>query len=519
MLIHKSYSFYSDNLNDIKFNLLYLKANDLLLFKNQISNTVFNNPLEFINKSKFDWINHFRCTISSCNNQDISNAIEDVYVAYNNKISNFISNTSVKIQDKLKIVYYKKSGNHYNKGDVKSFNIEFKSTNLSKVVTYLVRYYDENLINYITNNPNEIRESVLFYVNKYGDRLINLIKSIQNKIIKNTFNHKITFTSLSFNSCTEQKQNIINKNPNTHSIYNAYITLSGQKTDNGKLHIPIKYSSKHHGSLKDYYKEPNGKGQRVISYNIVFVDKNKIRITLTKKVEDFIISNKTKYYGNDVNIKHNLFNDKHGNTIDFDRELVNDYVKFIKKLDSKHSGTLNKREEINKRKWQIRIKDMLKRKSNLLVKQCINLGYDHIILEDLKHMGKSYVRMEDIYGFKVSRLLRLLNLSDIKNIVSSIAHKNKIQVTFIQPHYTSKCCDKCGLIDDKNRKIQEIFECVSCGNKSNADTHSAKMIEDRLALDVLRQSLLVNSNGNYKPKILNKTSIKNILADCYDIKQ
>lgn len=224
----------------------------------------------------------------------------------------------------------------------------------------------------------------------------------------------------------------------------------------------------------------------------------------------------------DVNVKHNLFCDKHGTTIDFDRDIFNDYIAFLKKCDKKLSKkpkedrNLSNRDKKVKANWMVRIEDMLKRKANLLVIQAMELGRDHIVMEDLGQMAKSFFRSEELMGFKYSRLIRPLNLADLKNIVLSIANKHGLQVTFIQPHYTSQGC-KCGHIERENRKTQEIFKCVNCGKEHPADAHSADMIDDRLDSDVLRKSLLNYENGVYSPKKLSKNSIKNILSECYDI--
>jgi len=539
-LVDKTYSFYSDYINIGKYDILLKKANALLKYKNEISEEICLNPNKYMNLSKFEWINELRKQISYCNNQDIAHAISDVYVSFDNKRVSLNKSSSAKIQNSLNIVLYKKNHSIHKKGDLRSFNIKLKSTDLSKTITYLTRYYNEGLIPYLKNNisedisKQEFREMILFYINKYGDRLINLAVNRQKRIEKKIFKHRIEFESLAFTSCTEQKQNIINRNPNTQSKYNTFITLPGQKTKDGKIHIPIKFSNKHHGSLKHYYKEPNKKNQRNTSYTIVFSNKNKIRILLTRKKEDKIIAHKTNIYGIDVNVKHNLFCDKYNNTIDFDRKIFNAYVKFLLKCDKKikfkknfknniidkkerenYKIELSNRDKKEKNKWIIRIKDMLKRKSNQLVKQAIKLGKDHIVMEDLQLMARSFVKSKDIESFKYSRLIRLLNLADLKNIVTSIANKHGLQVTFIQAPYTSQTC-KCGNITKSNRVTQEMFKCVNCGLTSNADAHSSDMIEERLSLDVLRTKLLIYENGLYTPKKLGKDSIKKILEECYD---
>mgnify|MGYP000194215029 CR=1 FL=1 len=53
-------SFYSKNLNKVKYDLLYKKALNIRDFKNEISNIVITDPVKFLNLSKFDWINYFR---------------------------------------------------------------------------------------------------------------------------------------------------------------------------------------------------------------------------------------------------------------------------------------------------------------------------------------------------------------------------------------------------------------------------------------------------------------------------
>lgn len=528
-IINKTYNFYCEDLNFNKYDLLKKKAEVLREFKNNISNSICENHKYYFEKSKFDWINIFRTKLDYCNNQDISHAISDVYVNYDNKRRAYNKNTQITIQKNIKVTYYKKNINKHKKGDIKDFKIEFKSTNLTKVVSYLTKYYDDILIEYITNNKstddkvNQFRELVLYYIDKYGDRLINLVIQKQNRIKTKLFTHPIEFISLTFNSLAEQKQNIINKNPRTSSKYNCYISLPGQKTQDGKIHIPVKYNKFYHGKLKEYYKSPSKNGQIKYSYTICF-EQNRIRIILSRPVKEKIITRKYKYYGVDVNVKHNLFCDKNGNEIDFDRKLINKYVKFLKYLDNKKSNKqkynqgdgINKKDQNKYNKLITVITDDLKRKSSTLVSNCVGLKNNHIVLEDLGTFGKSFSRLDYYEGFKTSRLVKMLNLSEVKNIITSIANKKGVQVSLIQSAYTSITCLDCGNIDKRNRKTQEEFKCICCGSTSNADTHSSKCIEERLEVDVLRKSLLNYKSGEYTPKNLKRSSIKNILEICYD---
>jgi IS605 OrfB family transposase len=530
-LVHKSYGFLSQDLNSVKYEELFLKAVQIRDYKNYISEMVCEDFSRFVILSKYEWVNYFRTKLPNCNNQDIYNSISDVFVAYDNKKDQLLTKSTITIQKEFKISLYKKNVGNKAKGDIKSYELTKKSTSLTKVVSFLTRYWNDGLIDYITNNIDDneskqkFRNQILTYLDKYGDRLINLVESRQQRLINSVVKNKIEFESYSFTSTTEQKQNIITKNPNKNSKYNAYITLSGQKTDNGKITIPVKFSNKYHGKIKHYYKEFNSKNQRIISYTIVFDEKNKqVRINLVRLKHDDVVINKTNYYGLDINIKHNLFMDKHGNGINFDEDILKKYVKLLKKLDNKlkqkrlnnEKPILNKKDRLTMDRSTSIIKDMVKRKSNLAVKQAIELGRDHIVLEDLNLNGKLLATSEIFEGFKYSRLTRILSLSDIKNIITSIANKHGLQVSVIQPQYTSQTC-RCGCIDKRNRPTQEIFKCISCGYTENADTHSAGLIEDRLSQDVLRDKLLICQNGIYKPKKLNKSTIKNIVSECYDI--
>lgn len=534
--MRKSYSFYNDDTNKCKYNLLYDKAIDLREFKNKISKEVCLNFLYFVEKSNYDWINHFRIKIPSCNNQDISCAITDVYTSYDNKIDSFKQKLQVKTQKDIKYTYYKKNGKTYKKGDVKTAEIIFKSTTFTTALTYLYRYWNDGLIDWLNKNKDsdpklkDLRNKVLKIWNKYSNRILPLIQSNRERILKEITEHPIQFKSLSFRSCTEMKMRVLNRNKNEQSIYGAYITLSGQNTKNGKLHIPVKYSQSHHGLIDDYDKELNTKNQKVISYTVCF-EKDKIRIVLGKDVPDEQeICDKKEYYGIDVNVKHNLFCDKNGTTIDYDRKLFEQYVYILQQTDKKlqykkqHNITdkdgkitLSKRDKLIIERYQSKIKDMLKRKSSELVKQAISLGKNHIVMENLKDMAKSFVRSDEFQGFKFSRLIRLLNLADLKNIVKSIAHKHNIQVTFIQPHYTSQTCPECGHISRDNRTTQETFCCTECNYTNNADVNSANNIEERLSVDVLRNKLLSFNDTTkiYTPKKLSKNSIITILYDHY----
>ena len=186
----------------------------------------------------------------------------------------------------------------------------------------------------------------------------------------------------------------------------------------------------------------------------------------------------------------------------------------MKKIDKKEIKTSGEIKQYNL--WQQRIKNMLKKKASEMIQTAIENGYNHIVLEDLSVFGKSYIRGENFHGFKYSRLTKLLNLSNLKNIVTSICEKKGVQLTLIHPHYTSKACSKCGHIDTENRKSQEQFKCVECGFTINADANSSINIRDFGKQEVLSNSPLLkrnHSSGWFSSANLNKFKIRELLEN------
>lgn len=515
-----SKQFYSAKLTKSKFDMLEAKSIQLRDFKNEISKIVCENFGSFIHLTKFDWITYFRRNLSNCCGAEVQEAISEVYKKYLKQFD-FILNSNKFLSQKI---VKNKHGYHFNS----------QNTKTTTILNYLLKFWSDSLIEWLNeksvgeNEIDDFRRSVLLFYNKYSDRVSNLIISRYERIYKSFIDNPLEFKSLTYSTNNRLFTPILNRNDNLTSSYGAVITIGGQKTKGGKINIPVKYSENYHGTIDSYNKEPAKDGARNIFYTIQLLKDRQIKIILTKQIDDIIEHTyKENYYGIDVNIKHNLFCDSLGNTIDTERNLLNDYIRFLKKTDNKTSikakdnkhTTWSIKDKNKSNKWKERIKDMLERKSRELVNQAISLGKDHIVLEDLSEFSKGFSRSEEFQNIKYSRLVRLLSISGLKTIIKRIANKHGIQVTFVQSHYTSQTC-KCGHISKNNRKTQEIFKCESCGRELNADVNAASNIEDRLALDVLRSSLLSkDKDGNFQPKKLRKEVIKSILYDFYSTQQ
>ena len=55
---------------------------------------------------------------------------------------------------------------------------------------------------------------------------------------------------------------------------------------------------------------------------------------------------------------------------------------------------------------------------------------------------------------------------------------NRISFRTVAPYYTSTTCPVCGHSDRGNR-LGEVFLCLSCGHKDNADINAGKNILNR----------------------------------------
>lgn len=107
--------------------------------------------------------------------------------------------------------------------------------------------------------------------------------------------------------------------------------------------------------------------------------------------------------------------------------------------------------------------------------------YNHSISTKIVNFAKKnkceFINMEALEGTNFEeRLLSVWSYSQLKEQVVYKAGREGIKVRFVNPAYTSQKCSKCGYIDKENRPSQAIFECKSCGFKTNADYNASQNI-------------------------------------------
>lgn len=538
MIIDSQFSkdFHSFNLNNVKYDAMHRKATLLREFRNNLSIKINQNLFFYLQSQTFDVVKLLNTQIDHLTGQDIQHAIANVHTTYINKFESVLKKLTFKIQttNKINVTKYKKKTKNNVAGDIKSFSITLKSTPLSKILLYISKFDSINqCLNFIQNklNDKDLDENkILFYTKilettiKFGEnRLFDLVNSKRLRLIKNYNNEPIIFKELTYSSLSRLTTDFVGENINKKSIINCFLNIGGVESIDGKENkvvVPCNFSKKYHGSPSDYNKNN-------VSYTVCFLKDKQIRVILSKPGKRLINVGGTDYLGVDVNVKHNMFALPDGKTFDYDRNIINKFVNLLKHVDrvKEHKNKLGlSKKQVNVvgrqyskhlKSYRLKIRGMLQSSCSELVKYTKQIGKNHLVLEDLKLSSKMFSKSDEFDEVNYTRLFRLLNLVDIKNIVKGIAYKQGVSVSFVHPHYTSQQCDCCGHISRENRILQEEFKCVECGNSMNADTHAAINIENRCSIDVLRDSLLTkNKLGEYVPKVLSKDRIKETLLSC-----
>lgn len=524
MIINSKFSksFITDSLSKTKLNELREFALLLQNHKNVVSQEVNNNLSLYMEMSLFDFLKYMRNKYKGVINSNFDKQLyQDIFTAYQNKFNAIQKNISFENITFNGFEFYKRNSKNNKIGDFKKVNITKEKSKLSVVLSYLSRYGNENTVDYITKQleNSDLEQSklnlynnILNYVNKFGfNRLYSLSLQRRNRVIKRYSEYPVTFTKLTFRGRSRLKQDIISYNENYNSKINAFINISWLGRGS-KLSIPVKYSKHYHGLISDYHKDNPD-----VEYMVVF-DKNKIKVNICKDGQRFIPENKTQYIGIDVNVKHNLFTLSNGINFGYNRKLLNELSTELIKIDNLKK---DKSYVVGKKKQRMidsfRNK-MIKSNEQVCSDVCKYLnviGKNHIVMENLDNgFGKSFIRDKNNNNINFNRIVKELNLSSLKDMVEHVSRKYDIAVSTIHSSYTSKCCSKCGCIDDGNRKSQEEFSCVECGYENNADVNAAINIENRVSSTVLRSNLLKQrklGNGSYEPKVLKREKVKELL--------
>jgi len=525
MIIQSKYTkiFHSKDLTRQKYDELYDFAVLIRNHKNAVSQHVNSHLLHYLEYNKFQFIKvmreRFKDVITSSFDAQL---YTQVFTCYQNKFDAIQRKLAFEVRVFKGFEFYKRDTKKHKKGDLKKVILDKRQTPLSNCLTYLARYGNESIIDYINSNisscdekKHEFYNNILRCCEKYGfERLHNLALSKRKRIVKHYSEYPIEFKSLTFSGRC-RKTRIIEYNSKFGSVINSFVSLSGISRSKGRksFDIPVTFNKGWHGNMKDYRKNNPD-----YEYTITFNEKeHQVNIHLCKDGERYIPQVNGNTVGIDVNCKHNLFSLSDETTYDYDKKLVNDFCKLSLEIDKLKEQ--NKEYKVGKRKQQkldaLKSK-MIKSEQQLIVNMCKVLkeqGVGHIVMEDLDNgFGKCYVKDNDNEDINYNRKVKFLGLSSLKQEVEHIARKYDIAVSTVQASYTSKMCPICGCIEDENRRDQEHFECIECGYKDNADFNAAKNIRNRVLVTVLQEPLLKQlDNGAFEPKKLKREKVKEVL--------
>ena len=337
MIIQSKYTkmFHSKDLTRHKYDELYNFAVLIRNHKNIVSRHVNENLLHYLDCTKFQLMKEMRerfknVILSSFDGQ----LYTQVFTCYQNKFDAIQHSLIFEVPIFKGFEFYKRDAKNHKKGDLKRVIVEKKQTKLSSCLTYLARYGNENIIDYINDkiisceaNKREFYNNIIRCCEKFGfERLYALALSKRKRILIKYAANPIEFSSLTFSGRCRKKK-IIDYNRRFGSVINSFISLSGFSRKS--FDIPISFNKGWHGNMKDYRKSNPD-----YVYTLTFDEKkHQVNIHLCKDGERYIPEPNGRAIGVDVNCKHNLFSLSNETTYDYDRKLVNDYCKLSIEID------------------------------------------------------------------------------------------------------------------------------------------------------------------------------------------
>jgi IS605 OrfB family transposase len=521
-----TYKFTSNDLTKTKLEEIIKMSDKIRSLKNLISLETSKDLLCYLDMSKDKYssymLNVFKKECDEVSSHFYRATTNDVYTHYQTKFDTINDKITFRLSVLKGHTTYKRKTGIKKAGDIKSYNIEQKSTDLTKTLTYLARYGNINIVEYLTNQlikdlePSKriFYDKILNYLSKYTyERLMKLATSKRTRVI-NKYNKPIVYKSTSFRGRTRLKD-IISYNKNEKSIISTFINLSWLK-DHGTMFIPVKYSKEHYGEIERFHKtNPD------YEYNVSFTRKGKVTINICVDGERELPINKeilNNIIGIDVNQKHNLFTLSDGKTFDYNRVLFSSLCKELNKTDILKSQNneylLGKKRDRKISSTRNVIKHSME---EIIVETCKYLkenGYDHVVFENLTGFNtKTNATSNEI---NYNRIVRELHLSSLKDTFKRISAKYGISVSLVHSEYTSKMCSLCGCIHNDNRKEQESFCCVNCGHTDNADLNAAKNIKNRVMSTVLTNLLKQDAYlKTFTPKPLKRFNVKQSLINAF----
>jgi len=504
----KSVMYTSKYHNQIKENNVKHLLHTIAKIKNQLSQYVFDHKnLLLTNAGIKELKNSYKVIesdiIPAYNISTEHNLIVDLYV---NTLSQHIKNLNIRLQDKIVIQRYTSNTKYHKEGDIKSIQLWYRTTKLTRLLKYLVYLDFTKDIKEQLKSSEAILALYEYYESKgWIDRIVSLAQSKQQRILSKLKLIKFSkeYSSLRLDYVANKAR--IDYMPD-NALYKYWFVFRMYKKSSYEYRLPLQINDNYHIGKKPVAK--------MFTINLSPKNDSKINIATTCEVNEPTFKPFNKVVGMDLNLKHNFGVLSDGFVLDYDRDYMKRTVQALKELDKIGSQNLTKAQLQRLKK----IHRQLDWYTSLLIHKLIvyleSKNITDIVVEDLLLSGKFGINEE--FGIKYARLSKLLHLSSVKDLLKQQAEKHGIRVHITPSQYTSLTCPKCGNISKDNRKTQESFKCTQCGYEDNADHVASDNIELRLTSDVLRSKLHnLDKYGRLVPKRLSKYTIKAILDEYY----
>jgi len=109
------------------------------------------------------------------------------------------------------------------------------------------------------------------------------------------------------------------------------------------------------------------------------------------------------------------------------------------------------------------------------VKRIFEKDIQLVVVENLKGL-KNKMKERRRLSKNMRRVVNVWAYRYVLTRIEQLCEDSRASFRTVSAYNTSITCPKCGHIDKKNRKTQELFLCLNCGYASNADLNAAKNI-------------------------------------------
>ena len=457
----------------------------------------------------------------------------DIVDHYAESIKRHIRSQSFHVQRGVKHTTYKRDVKHrvtgeilHRKGNIKNYTILFKKTRLSSVMSYMM-YIPELSLDWKPEGvcAEEVRDIMLDLQRTkpaIWDRAIRLVLSARERVLKRV--KLARYHSGSHRRDPKESASGLICDT-TNGQYQWFLKLRMTAPEKGVkrefAYLPVTFPHKGNG------KQPAD--TRLDAAFTLYQKHGKIMVSATYETPkpEFgpLEDEKRKWFGIDVNTKHNLLACSSGKVVNYDRVRISNLILLIDKIQKDSEKNPNKKNQKMDFRQKARLSKLLRANAAAIqlvihdfLMECKAAGFTDLCLEDMDMRNDSTFIKHQL-GVRYSRLLRLLRLSNVKNWLMSQAEKIGIRVHLTHTAYTSQECSECHEIDRANRQTQELFSCIACGHTANADVEAGNNIKNRVRADVPRGTHAklhtFDDMGRARPNKLHYKQVKSVVNAAY----